>query len=50
MLRFSLHQEWYGKPRPSIAKARHTMGRAWDELGDQLKPGMRFSEVSALGK
>lgn len=39
-----------GEPSKSMAKATQAMGRAWDEVRHSLKPGMRFSEVSALGK
>lgn len=39
-----------GEPTRPMAVATKAMGRAWDEVRHSLKPGMRFSEVSALGK
>lgn len=39
-----------GEPTRPMAQATQTIGRAWDEVRHAIKPGMRFSEVSALGK
>ena len=39
-----------GEPTRPMAMATKAIGRAWDEVRHSLKPGMRFSEVSALGK
>ena len=33
-----------------MAKATTAIGTAWDEVRNALKPGMRFSEISALGQ
>jgi Xaa-Pro aminopeptidase len=38
-----------GEPPEPMAKATQKIGRAWDELRGAIRPGMRFSEVSALG-
>ncbi len=38
-----------GEPRQPMAAKVRAMGVAWDELRQQLKPGMRFSEIRAAG-
>jgi Xaa-Pro aminopeptidase len=38
-----------GEPSRPMAQATQKIGRAWDELREAIRPGMRFSEVSALG-
>lgn len=38
-----------GEPLEPMATKVKVMGRAWDELRNQLKPGMRFSEIRAAG-
>ncbi len=39
-----------GEPSKPMAKATTAIGTAWDEVRNALKPGMRFSEISALGQ
>ena len=39
-----------GEPSRSMAKATRAVGRAWSEVQAAMKPGMRFSEISALGR
>jgi Xaa-Pro aminopeptidase len=39
-----------GEPARPMDLATKAIGRAWDEVRHALKPGMRFSEVSALGR
>lgn len=38
-----------GEPSKAMDQATKAMGTAWDEVRDALKPGMRFSEIMALG-
>lgn len=39
-----------GEPHKSSLKAQVTVGKAWDMLRNQLKPGLKFSEIEALGQ
>lgn len=39
-----------GEPTRPMAKAVAAIGTAWDEIRHALKPGMRFSEIGALGQ
>jgi len=39
-----------GEPHKSSLKAQVTVGKAWDMLRSQLKPGLKFSEIEALGQ
>lgn len=39
-----------GEPSRPMAQATHMIGTAWDEVRNALKPGMTFSEISALGQ
>jgi len=39
-----------GEPHKSALNAQVTVGKAWDSLRDQLKPGLKFSEIEALGQ
>lgn len=39
-----------GEPTRPMAKAAAAIGTAWDEIRHALKPGMRFSEIGALGQ
>lgn len=39
-----------GEPSAPMARATKAIGQAWDEVRHALKPGMRFSEVGALGQ
>ena len=38
-----------GEPRKEMADKVKVMGLAWNELRNQLKPGMRFSEIRSAG-
>jgi Xaa-Pro aminopeptidase len=38
-----------GEPSQAMARRVRAMGTAWNELRSGLKPGLRFSEVRALG-
>jgi Xaa-Pro aminopeptidase len=39
-----------GEPRGRMARTTAVMARAWDEVRPRLRPGLRFSEVRALGE
>ena len=39
-----------GEPSRPMAKATRTVGEAWNEVRAAMKPGMRFSQISALGQ
>jgi len=39
-----------GEPTAEIARATAAIATVWDDLLPQLKPGMRYSEISALGE
>lgn len=39
-----------GEPARAMAHATKMIGTAWDEVRNALKPGMKFSEISALGQ
>jgi Xaa-Pro aminopeptidase len=39
-----------GEPHGRMARTTATMARAWDEVRPQLRPGLRFSEIRALGQ
>ncbi|MEP4889331.1 MAG: Xaa-Pro peptidase family protein [Aliiglaciecola sp.] len=39
-----------GEPNKELAKMTKTIGLAWDEVRHALKPGMKFSEITALGQ
>lgn len=39
-----------GEPHKSALNAQITVGKAWDSLRSQLKPGVKFSEITALGQ
>ncbi len=39
-----------GEPHKSSLNAQVTVGKAWDSLRNQLKPGLKFSEIEALGQ
>ncbi|MBX2846755.1 MAG: M24 family metallopeptidase [Acidiferrobacterales bacterium] len=39
-----------GEPQKSVLNAQVTVGKAWDLLRSQLKPGLKFSEITALGQ
>jgi Xaa-Pro aminopeptidase len=39
-----------GEPSRPMAQATKSIGAAWDVVRHALKPGMRFSEISALGQ
>jgi Xaa-Pro aminopeptidase len=39
-----------GEPPRPMAQAVAAIGTAWDEIRHALKPGMRFSEIGALGQ
>lgn len=39
-----------GEPSKAMAKATAAMGQSWTEVQHALKPGMRFSDIMALGK
>lgn len=39
-----------GEPAKAMKKATDAMGQAWTEVQHQLRPGMRFSEIIALGQ
>lgn len=39
-----------GEPAKAMQKATKAMGAAWTEVRHALKPGMRFSEIIALGQ
>lgn len=39
-----------GEPSKAMQKATKAMGDAWTEVRHALKPGMRFSEIIALGQ
>lgn len=39
-----------GEPSKTMRRVSELTGRSWDILREQLKPGMRFSEVRAIGK
>ena len=39
-----------GEPSALMIRKVKLMGRAWDELRAELKPGMRFSEIRATGQ
>ena len=39
-----------GEPTKSAARAQIAASKAWDKLRSQLKPGLKFSEITALGQ
>ena len=39
-----------GEPHKASRKAQITVGKAWDLLRSKLKPGLKFSEIEALGQ
>jgi Xaa-Pro aminopeptidase len=39
-----------GEPSRPMAKATKAVGAAWNEVRAAMKPGMRFSQISALGQ
>ncbi|WP_342804883.1 M24 family metallopeptidase [Alteromonas sp. M12] len=39
-----------GEPNKELAKITKTIGLAWDEVRHALKPGMKFSEITAFGQ
>ncbi len=39
-----------GEPAPSIRRATTAMLLGWDAIRDALRPGLRFSEITALGR
>ena len=39
-----------GEPPARMQRCTRAMSKVWQALQDQLKPGLRFSEVSALGE
>ncbi len=39
-----------GEPTKTMRRVSELTGKSWDLLREQLKPGLRFSEVRALGK
>lgn len=39
-----------GEPSRAMAQATKAIGEAWDVVRDAMKPGMKFSEISALGQ
>ncbi|MEP5938208.1 MAG: M24 family metallopeptidase [Erythrobacter sp.] len=38
-----------GEPRKEIAGKARAIGKAWSQLSSELKPGLKFSEISARG-
>ena len=39
-----------GEPIKSAVRAQTAVSKAWEQLRDQLKPGLKFSDISALGQ
>lgn len=39
-----------GEPAPSIRRATTAMLLGWDAIRDAMRPGLRFSEITALGR
>tara|TARA_R110001606_G_scaffold221770_1_gene369446 strand:+ start:5536 stop:6957 length:1422 start_codon:yes stop_codon:yes gene_type:complete len=39
-----------GEPNRELAKITKTIGMAWDEVRHSMKPGMKFSDITALGQ
>ncbi|MDX1517105.1 MAG: M24 family metallopeptidase [Woeseiaceae bacterium] len=39
-----------GEPRASMKKATRAIADAWDLVREQLRPGLRFSEIEAMGQ
>lgn len=38
------------EPNKELAKITHTIGRTWNEIRHAMKPGMKFSQITALGQ
>ena len=39
-----------GEPAASVKNAQIAVGKAWDRLRDQLRPGLRFSQIMEMGQ
>ena len=39
-----------GEPAKSMVTATQAIGNAWDQVQEKLRPGLRFSEISAMGQ
>ena len=39
-----------GEPHKSSLNAQVTVGKAWDSLRSKLKPGLKFSDIEAMGQ
>jgi Xaa-Pro aminopeptidase len=39
-----------GEPRPEAQRAGRAVGQAWDAVRERLRPGLRYSEIVAIGR
>jgi Xaa-Pro aminopeptidase len=39
-----------GEPRPSMQRACTAIRRAWSDIQEQLKPGLRFADIPRIGR
>lgn len=39
-----------GEPRASVTRAAKAVSTAWNEIREQLKPGMRFGDIPRIGR
>jgi Xaa-Pro aminopeptidase len=41
---------FFGEPRPQVRNAVNAVATAWQEIREQLRPGMRFADIPRIGR